>query len=40
VIWGQFPDGQVENKNVTYIDGEHLVSWLMSRPARPQRIPE
>jgi hypothetical protein len=40
VIWGQFPDGRVENENVTYIDGEHLVSWLMSRPPRPQRIPE
>lgn len=40
VVWGDFPQGLHREENVVYIQGEQLVSWLSSLPARlnaPQR---
>jgi hypothetical protein len=34
VFWGDFPQGMVEQGNVTYLAGDQLVEWLRSRPAK------
>jgi hypothetical protein len=34
VFWGDFPQGMVEQDNVTYLAGDRLVEWLRSRPAK------
>jgi hypothetical protein len=28
VVWGHFPEGQIEHERVTYIHGEKLAAWL------------
>ena len=40
VIWGDFPQTLHDERDVIYVQGEHLVSWLSDLPAKanaPQR---
>ena len=34
VIWGDFPGQVQERQKVTYIAGEHLLTWLQDRPTK------
>ena len=34
VFWGDFPQGMVQQDNVTYLAGDQLVDWLRSQPAK------
>ena len=34
VLWGDFPQCQHDGHNVTFVHGDHLVTWLQSQPER------
>jgi hypothetical protein len=34
VFWGDFPQGEVQEKNVTYVAGGELAAWLHARPPK------
>lgn len=34
VVWAEFPQQAADGSNMTYVHGDHLADWLLSRPAR------
>jgi hypothetical protein len=34
VLWAKFPQRAVEGRSMAYVHGDHVVDWLLSRPAR------
>jgi hypothetical protein len=37
VVWARFPQRVGSAGGVTYVEGEHLADWLISRPHRLHR---
>ncbi len=38
VLWGDFPQQEVDVNRVVYVTGSHLRNWLLAQPPKAQRF--